>query len=376
MAELKDKLVTLEDLQAAYSAIDNSGGGSVIGMMTVRNSTVFPASGYLSTTAATATSFNTTISQLGYGVTFDGAGTFTIVPGYHIVGAKIETVVPVAPKDSAATYVSYLKIYKNGSNISDLPQSYLQMSAGARNTHFANWYIPVTDGDTLSIMAWAASASSNIPAGGIVTITVYKEPNDNGKLGADYPIGSIITTGYVPRDTAPSDACSSFGGDVFVKSPAELGYAGVWEFKDKDFIPMKSANEPDYITPSSTNLSSTDLVIIRQGKTIEISGTVTYKVAPSDDDRNIGTFIPSGLGITGFAHNRRCTLEADSLNAVVMSRINTSNNVWYTTDYITRATSIPTTTSYTLSVNNVMLNIPLTHMLDSACNKFYWERIA
>ena len=165
-------------------------------------------------------------------------------------------------------------------------------------------------------------------------------------------------------------------GSVFVASnnttdPNDID--GEWTLFDKDFRYRWIDNA---FTFNTSNTQNGESVLITYGKVIEIRLLWQNKIAISDDTRVIATTTVDKIGLTGNAHAFYPVGHSDGLNAIA-----TMNFVWSgstgtvnTTDWVTRATSYPTTLGASCHAQWTMTTHPYENMLDSFCDKWYWKR--
>ena len=175
-----------------------------------------------------------------------------------------------------------------------------------------------------------------------------------------YPIGSI----YI---TSTND------------NPKNL-LGGTWELIDKEFTPKKfTPNDSDaWYTINTTNLTSANCYAMRSGHTITIECAVVNKVALTDSNFDLLTFdihklgIASGkeIGTAFFA-----PLCADGANGIAFG-IFYGGGILRTYDVMVRGSnsaSLPVVGNLRASATWA---VKYEDMDDSACNKFYWKRIA
>ena len=164
---------------------------------------------------------------------------------------------------------------------------------------------------------------------------------------------------------------------------------GTWELFDKEFedkIFTHSSGVLSGITWNSTNVaansSSTQRIIgvRRSGHTLKVYASWYAKTAMKDGEIQWFTMALSTFGINkGVFANHQGTIN-DTGAAIGMSNLslfNAATSITYTTDdWVTRGTSLSTSTSYWLGTSFEILPDSLNDMLDSACNRFYWRRTA
>lgn len=172
----------------------------------------------------------------------------------------------------------------------------------------------------------------------------------------EHPVGSCYTTS---TNTNPS---TYFGG--------------TWELIHKQFT---SAWVSDAYTFNTTNTTDGAGVCILNGNTIEFRLTWKNKVALSDTSISIATIDMSKIGLTAGNHTVYSVAWNDGCNAIGMASVSLSSTTGTATvtmnDWVTRATSYPTTTGENCYLNFVT-NCRVTTMSDNMCDEFIWKRTA
>lgn len=163
-------------------------------------------------------------------------------------------------------------------------------------------------------------------------------------------------------------------GDVIITStnvnPSEK-YGGTWKLVDKEF---KSGYGTSAFSENSNNVSSSDSYWIRGGHTVSIRLTTTTAVAISDTATLLGTFDFETIGVSTLVATPRFVGWSDDANGVFPMDINYSSGLVRTLDFVggdTAAAAAGITIQAYITVA-----IPYNFMLDSACDKFYWQRTA
>ena len=170
-----------------------------------------------------------------------------------------------------------------------------------------------------------------------------------------YPIGSCYTTS---TNTNPS---------------SYLG--GTWELIHKRY---KSAWLSTGFTYNTTNTTNGTFVALLNGNTIEFRFIFKNKVAIKEDTMVIGVLDPESVGIDGGEHGVYVTGYSDSLNAVMLGFFDiadSGSNQLQIYDWVTKATSYPTTTGNNCDMSFV-INVRPSQMVDSFCDEFVWKRTA
>lgn len=172
-------------------------------------------------------------------------------------------------------------------------------------------------------------------------------------------------------------------GSIYITStnnnPGNL-LGGTWELIDKEFEPKYfTATDTDkWYTINSTNTTSGTCYAIRAGHTITIEMTLVTKVALTDSNFDLITFNIQKLGIAAnkdFGNANISALVSDVNNGIVMA-------IWYgggvvrSFDVIQRGSSTASLPAGANPRGSATWTIRAEDMDDSACNKFYWKRIA
>ncbi|MBR6688809.1 MAG: hypothetical protein IKL68_02200 [Clostridia bacterium] len=163
-----------------------------------------------------------------------------------------------------------------------------------------------------------------------------------------YPIGSVHITNV---NNNPSET---------------LG--GTWELIDKEFIPKMGAvavtlNEANSCTVHCSRANHTIYMRIQFVNTNELNDTQT----------TIGTLDLSALGVTDLSYQKYAVGYSDGGQGVIMASI-LSDGVLVVYDVIGKSeTTISAGNNCAVDFVHV---VSTDSMLDEACNKFYWKRIA
>lgn len=147
-------------------------------------------------------------------------------------------------------------------------------------------------------------------------------------------------------------------------------YGGTWKLIDKEFTPIH--NQSGGATLYSTNTASMSSNFTRSGHTILFTTSLVSKVNFGTSNIQIFTMALSTLGVTNLGSVIRTigwTEDGDCASFIAVDNSNGIARHYHTIPdtYISDGRNL----YYTFSVT-----IPYTCMLDSACNKFYWQRIS
>lgn len=191
------------------------------------------------------------------------------------------------------------------------------------------------------------------------SVTVDKTGADieeiNPILQALYPIGSIIT---MATNTNPAE---------------QLG--GTWELVDKEFAYVTNGSLGNYVTLNS-NCSAVAGRFTRSGKTLYLAISFTPTVTITDSTLTMFTLDLSSLGVSSLGYTHYPSEFVDAGQSAVACTL-TAAGVFSTTDIMVRGSDTASlATGYTLQFFTVNCQINPEHMLDSACDKFYFKRIA
>lgn len=174
----------------------------------------------------------------------------------------------------------------------------------------------------------------------------------------DYAIGSIWVGGK-DQDDNPLNPADIFGGE--------------WKLIDKEFSStarLDTENSGKIFT-KSTEISEYEHYAIYGGHTIRIRFGFKPKISfDSDDAVKIGDFIWKEIGITGLYHSLiGITALSDVSNGLVMANIDKSGT-------LTVNDVIKNTTADQMIYINKDITCRYDTMLDSFCDKFYWQKIS
>lgn len=172
-----------------------------------------------------------------------------------------------------------------------------------------------------------------------------------------YPIGTIIIKS---SNTNPS-----------------FTYGGTWELIDKEFKNFSNTYSSTNISniATSSNATVTQAVLQRTGHTIVLRIGFETKVELNDNDINLFTLNLSELGIVDFRFGAYfITIPTDNKDGIIMGSFE-FNGVVKSSDVVMKgtATVMPSGANASLFIER---NVHSAVMLDSACDKFYWKRIA
>ena len=185
------------------------------------------------------------------------------------------------------------------------------------------------------------------------------ESIESSILQAIYPVNSIYT----------------YGSNV---SPAEILGFGEWELVGKGYIDLAVGHnfgEAGCLFTPNENCTSGMINVVRGGQSIRIRIDITLAAAITDNSTSYGTIDFETLGISSIFMGYYGTYAAnDSANGAVQMQITTSGEV-KSVDYLLRTDDQVFEAGDALQFMAI-LSMDKDHMLDSACDKFYWKRTA
>lgn len=181
------------------------------------------------------------------------------------------------------------------------------------------------------------------------TDTPINATNLNNNFNEVHSVGSILITS---TNVSPSN---------------NLG--GIWELIDKEFASLETSTSG--FTPSE-NITSSIAYFSRAGHSIVFNLSFISITSLSDDTVEIGTINFEELGITNLPANVRECGWTDAGNAILMFQVNSSNGILQCLDIIGPETITANAYCYV----TMPFTFDKSRMLDSACDKFYWKRIA
>lgn len=166
-------------------------------------------------------------------------------------------------------------------------------------------------------------------------------------------------------------------GDVLITSTnvgvEEMAtrYGGTWELIDKGF---KSATGTNGYTRNTTNCTEiTQFHWTRSGHSITLNIRFTNKVQIADDALTMFTVDYETLGITRMTYNYYGVFWSDLAQCLGFFTLTATSANFNTVDMIPDNYISAGRTDNSAAIS---FNVPMEYMLDEACDKFYWKRVA
>lgn len=149
---------------------------------------------------------------------------------------------------------------------------------------------------------------------------------------------------------------------------------GSWTLIDKEFTPTTATNINSHFTLNSTNTTSADMYVVREGHTVTIScASLVNKVSMSGTNLTLGTFDLDAIGASEFGFTPQFVALGDAVNALVLMDLNRTSGVLRSQNVVVRGTGTSIAAGSTLMFT-IVITCDYRYMTDSLCNKFYWQR--
>lgn len=187
--------------------------------------------------------------------------------------------------------------------------------------------------------------------GNLTQNTEYPILTKKNILDMMYPIGSCYTTS---TNTNPS----SFLG-------------GTWNLIDKG---LSYLSDTPSFTLNTTNCTEATVYFMRAGHTIRLRISVTNKAAVNDTTTEFLTLDLSSIGITSLNYQGYPVGRSDGGECIIEGSI-TSDGVFSVQDVVPAADG-KTWAKETAAQFEWVTVVPISSMIDSACNYFLWKRIS
>lgn len=192
-------------------------------------------------------------------------------------------------------------------------------------------------------------------------------PNAENNNGETY---EVIHTGNLLDNIYPV-------GSVYISNtntnPQSI-FGGTWELIDKEFAPLiVSSSDEIYFDINEANTTSATFYFARANHSIYTKIYFVNKVSLNDSGYNLGNVNLSQLGVSSLTHKKYSNGFSDGGNGIIMATLE-SNGALDVVDVVGKNESgIPIGENCFIEFYH---EIATVHMLDSACNKFYWKRTA
>ena len=162
-------------------------------------------------------------------------------------------------------------------------------------------------------------------------------------------------------------------GSVYCRNaninPTDL-FGGTWELIDKGFKSGMTSNT-DVFTPYDNTITIQDVFAVRGNNTLHVRLRIKVGVELTDYGQQLGTFNWDKLGVTEVPLSRLEHLSfADGANCGIVWNVGQSGGVLEQLDVFNK-TSISTNATFTI---DMPVTVRYTQMLDSFCDKFYFQR--
>lgn len=183
-------------------------------------------------------------------------------------------------------------------------------------------------------------------------------------------ISSLMDTGDTPKGLN----IFPVGSVVITNTNSAPSYEGEWELFDKDFKTLFTSSVADYFTLNTTNMTSVAaFVLATSGKNISIRLRFVNKVAISDTNLVFGQFDIAALGMSN-AYQIYFTAQTDTGNGLLAMVLAANGNL-RCDEVVTKASNgtIPAGSQIDMYFT---YTASMSHMNDSACDRFYWRRTA
>lgn len=177
-------------------------------------------------------------------------------------------------------------------------------------------------------------------------------------LNEAHPVGSCLTTS---TNTNPAN---SIPGTT-------------WTLVDKEFTPYYTAlTQGTHFTIDSTNCSTAEVVMQREGHTVWFRIAYTTKVDLGDTTANILTLNFSKIGLVSLTHTQSIIVGyADGNNCLAMLHMAYDTGLLTSRDY-QNLNGTKQLDSGSTVVCAFSQQVIMTDMLDANCNRFTWKRTA
>lgn len=368
-------------------------------------------------TAGTPTASKGTASNNQISVT----PSVTNTSGYIAGGTKTGTAVTVSASELVGgTYI----ITGTGNSQNVVNYAYVNVASGAASVPATtiNPTLSASKNNQLpgTIVVSASGSSSITPtitSGWVSTGTAGTVSVSSSNVVAVSAMDSAFVASNIKKDVSIFNITGTYeGGSSSTVAPVgsiictstnnnpSITLGGTWTLIDKEFTSFHGVNSSlngsspsDFFVPYAANgfvlqesgtssatcyTSSTyptnGCVVNRSGHTITVTlRTTSSSIALGEDNKYIGEFNLSNLGLSAFTDTLHLLGWSETGNGIDMARVFQSSHT--DGDHLVSTDVVVKTASGTIAANSELLftitiNANKDIMLDSACDKFYWKK--
>ena len=193
----------------------------------------------------------------------------------------------------------------------------------------------------------------------------------NGETTGAYPIYGGHNKEYIRNYLYPVGTVVCMATNT---NPSTL-YGGTWSLIDKQFKTQRIT-----ITPTLTEkVSAATVYAYLSDHKIDLQINITPAAAITDTTVNLITIDPKACGATAFGSSSRWYTSFSDVSNVVICYVITTAGVVSIRDVLVRGSSSANLAKPTESLSNFQIIVSLTsisQMVDSFCNRFYFQRTA
>lgn len=229
------------------------------------------------------------------------------------------------------------------------------------------------------------------PSAGLETVTQYihymrdriEFANSHQKKGEggieEAPVdGSTYGRRNGTWSAVPSGGNLEFpvGTVLIMSSNSAPDLTGTWTLVDKMYSHLHTSTLSNIFTRNTSNTSSASGLLYRDGKSIHIRLSVTVSKAISETDVALGTLALANMGVQSGSnfYQQYIIGHSDAANGIALAYF-TNAGALSTYDCVTK-TSGGSIASGTALYFEFTFIVPDIAMIDTACDKFYFERTA
>lgn len=193
-------------------------------------------------------------------------------------------------------------------------------------------------------------------------------PSDGTLYGRKNGAWSAVPTGGSPE--------LPIGTVLIMDSNSAPDLTGTWTLVDKMYSHLHTSTLSMIFTRNTSNTSSASGLLYRDGKTIHIRLSITTSKAISETDVALGTLALANMGVQsgGNFYQQYIIGHSDAANGIALAYF-TNAGALSTYDCVTKTSGGSIASGTTLYFEFTFV-VPDVAMLDTACDKFYFERTA